>query len=68
MQAKYGTDVLLAANLDLAQPAKSLAPTKHLLDPSAGMDRLGVAHVGRDTDPLHFGDKAFGVLKECPLQ
>ena len=45
VQAKHGTDVVLAAQFELAQSAERLEPTKHLFDPPAGIDRLGVAHM-----------------------
>ena len=53
MQAKHGTDFVLAAQFELAQSAECLLlrrslrlePTEHLLDPPVGIDRLGIAHV-----------------------
>ncbi len=53
VQAKYGTDVLLAAQFELPQPSERLLlrrslrlePTKYLFDATASIDRLGVAHV-----------------------
>jgi hypothetical protein len=45
MQAKHGTDFVLAAQFELTQSAVCLDPTKYLFDSTAGMDRLGVAHV-----------------------
>ena len=45
MQAKYGTDFVLAAQFELVQPAERLDPTVPLFDATAGIDRLGVAHM-----------------------
>jgi hypothetical protein len=43
MQAEHGNDIGLAARLELAQAAELLGPADHLFDPSAGIDRFGVA-------------------------
>lgn len=45
MQSKDSAHLACAAQLELAQPAPLLDPTKHLLDAAAGIDRLGVALV-----------------------
>lgn len=45
VQAKYGTDVPLAAQFELLLSAESLQPSEHLFDATAGIDRPGIAHV-----------------------
>ncbi len=45
MQAERRRDLFGAAQLELTQPAPLLDPAKHLLNPAAGVDRLGVALV-----------------------
>ena len=45
VQAKYGTDVLLAAQFELPQPSERLEPTKYLFDATACIYLLGIAHM-----------------------
>ena len=44
-QAKDGTHIFLATNLELVQPAEPLDSAEHLLDPPPGINRLGIALV-----------------------
>jgi hypothetical protein len=43
MQAKHRADLFGAATLEQAQASPLFHPAKHLLDPSAGVNRHGVA-------------------------
>ena len=43
MQTEYGTDIALPSQLELAETSELLDPAKDLFNPSAGMNRLGVA-------------------------
>ena len=45
MQAKHRTHLVGATHFELTQPAPLFDPAKHLLDATAGVDRLGVALV-----------------------
>ena len=45
VQDESSTDVVLAAQFELAQPAERFDPAEHLFDPPASIDRQGVAPV-----------------------
>ena len=64
MQAKHSTHLVCAAQLELAEAAPLLDPTKHLLDAAPGVDRLGVALVAVGA-PIDGGaTRAAGVLSD----
>ena len=69
MQPKQSAHLANAAQLELAQTDPLFDPAKHLLDASAGVDRLGLAlaggvlgHMRRDAGASPLADKALRVV------
>jgi len=62
VQAEHRSDLFGAAQLELTQPAPLLDPAKHLLNPAAGVDRLGVALVAGGAAINGRATRSVGVL------